>query len=512
MEFTIQTQCELIFRITLEITLDISSLTFTLSQILSVLFVIYVFIIIGVILLDNRSPQSTFAWLFLMITFPFLGFLIYIMFGRGYKAFSHEDKIARIGGLSSLFGQVIKPIRDAQENYTEIVRREKPESYRQKLLSLLKHNSPSLLTVYNRVEILQDVTEKYPRLLEDVRNAKSSINLLYYIWSEDEYTLQLKDALIERAKAGVKVHALADASCLNVSKQYLQDLRDGGVKIFPYRVYMKIGRLHTANYRSHRKIVVIDGKIGYIGGLNLDKEQLPGGNRLGSWRDTHLRIEGEAALALQSAFAVSWYNTTREKFDAETYFPKPDVSQLPITPVQITLGGPDSQWKAMQQLYFFMIMTATRKVQIQSPFFIPDESLLEALKSAALAGVEVEIMVSKHGTALELAHLASFTYLADVAQAGAKVYLYNKGYFHSKTINVDSQLCAIGTANFDIRSFSINYEAMAVLYDSEKARELAADFENDIECCEVFNLEKYQASPLWRRLLTSTTRLASPLL
>jgi cardiolipin synthase len=275
---------------------------------------------------------------------------------------------------------------------------------------------------------------------------------------------------------------------------------------------MKIGRLHTANYRSHRKIVLIDGKIGYIGGLNLDKEQLPGGNRLGSWRDTHLRIEGEAALALQSAFAVSWYNTTREKFDAETYFPKPDVSQLPITPVQITLGGPDSQWKAMQQLYFFMIMTATRKVQIQSPFFIPDESLLEALKSAALAGVEVEIMVSKHGTALELAHLASFTYLADVAQAGAKVYLYNKGYFHSKTINVDSQLCAIGTANFDIRSFSINYEAMAVLYDSEKARELAADFENDIECCEVFNLEKYQASPLWRRLLTSTTRLASPLL
>jgi cardiolipin synthase len=270
--------------------------------------------------------------------------------------------------------------------------------------------------------------------------------------------------------------------------------------------------LHSANYRSHRKIVVIDGKIGYIGGMNLDKEQLPGGNRLGSWRDTHLRIEGEAALALQSTFAVSWYNTTKEIFDPQTYFPKPDTSQLPVTPVQLTLGGPDSQWKAMQQLYFFMIMTAERTVQIQSPFFIPDESLLEAIKAAALSGVKVEIMVSKHGTALELAHRASMTYLAEVVRSGAKVYLYNKGYFHSKTINVDSEVCAIGTANFDIRSFYINYEAMAVLYDADKATELAADFENDISCCEVFTLAQYQAYPLWRRLLNSTTRLASPLL
>jgi cardiolipin synthase len=491
---------------------DILSITLTLQQILSLLIVIYICIVAGVILLDNRAPQSTFAWLFLMVAFPILGFLIYIFFGRNYKAFSNEDKLARIGGLSSLYGQTIQPLRAVQDEYAEIVRREKPESYRRKLLSLVTRNSPSLLTIYNRVEILHDVTEKYPRLLEDVRNAKSSIHLLYYIWSEDEFTVQLKDALIERAKAGVKVHALADASGLGVSKEYLQALQAAGAQLLPYRVYKRIGRLHSSNYRSHRKIVVIDGRIGYVGGLNLDKEQLPGGNRLGSWHDTHLSIEGEAALALQASFAVNWYNTTQEKFDAETYFPKVDISQLPITPVQITLGGPDSQWKAMQQLYFFMIMTATRKVQIQSPFFIPDESLLEALKPAALAGVEVEIMVSKHGTALELAHLASFTYLAEVVQAGAKVYLYNKGYFHSKTINVDSQLCAIGTANFDIRSFSINYEAMAVLYDSEKARELAADFENDIECCEVFSLEKYQESPLWRHLLNSSTRLASPLL
>ncbi|HJS20721.1 MAG TPA: cardiolipin synthase [Anaerolineales bacterium] len=492
--------------------MDISSITLTLQQILGVVYVIYVCIVGGIILLDNRSPQSTFAWLFLMLSFPILGFLVYVFFGRGYKAFSRENKLARLGGLSTLYGTVIQPLRDIQDEYAEIVRREEPESYRQKLLSLVKRNSPSILTIYNQVEILQDVTEKYPSLLEDVRNAKSSIHLLYYIWSEDEFTVQLKDALIERAKAGVKVHALADASCLNVSKQYLEDLRKAGVQLLPYKVFKQIGRLHTANYRSHRKIVVIDGKIGYIGGMNLDKEQLPGGNPLGSWRDTHLRIVGEGALALQASFAVSWYNTTKEIFDAETYFPKVDTSQLPVTPLQLTLGGPDSQWKAMQQLYFFMIMTAEKKVQIQSPFFVPDESLLEAIKAAALSGVQVQIMVSKHGTAVELAHRASFTYLAEVVRSGAKVYLYDKGYFHSKTINVDSQVCAIGTANFDIRSFSINYEAMAVLYDKEMADELAADFENDLKSCEEFSLAAYKASPLWRRLLNSTARLASPLL
>jgi cardiolipin synthase len=490
----------------------ITSLPQLLQVLAWIVFAVYVIGVIIFILMDNRTPQSTFAWLFLMLTFPILGFLVYIFFGRNYKAFSNEAKLARIGGLSSLYAQVITPLLDVQNEYIEIVKSKKTESYRHKLLSLVTRNSPSLLTVYNHVEILQDAAEKYPRLLEDVRNAKSSIHLLYYIWSEDEFTIQLKDALIERAKAGVKVHALNDATCLNVSEQYLKDLRDAGVKIFPYMPVKQIGRLHNANYRSHRKIVVIDGRIGYIGGMNLDKEQLPGGNRLGSWRDTHLRIEGETALTLQAAFAVSWYNTTQEIFDAESYFPAVDKSRLPITPVQITLGGPDSQWKAMQQLYFFMIMTAEKKVQIQSPFFIPDESLLEAIKAAALSGVEVEIMCSKHGTAIELAHRASFTYLADVARSGAKVYMYNKGYFHSKTINIDSEVCAIGTANFDIRSFSINYEAMAVLYDSEKACELASDFENDLKSCELFTWEEYQTYPFWRRLLNSITRLASPML
>jgi cardiolipin synthase len=194
------------------------------------------------------------------------------------------------------------------------------------------------------------------------------------------------------------------------------------------------------------------------------------------------------------------------------YFPPVDKSNLPFKPVQITQGGPDSQWRAMAQLYFFMILTAQKKVRLQSPFFVPDEGLLEAIKAAVLAGVEVEIICSKHGTSMELAHLASFTYLAEVAQAGAKVYLYNKGYFHAKTINVDSTICAVGTANFDIRSFHLNYEAMAVLYDKELAERLAADFDEDLKSCERLTYEGYQDYPLSKRLKNSIARLASPIL
>ena len=388
----------------------------------------------------------------------------------------------RIGGLSSLYGQVIQPLRAVQDEYAEIVRREKPESYRRKLLSLVTRNSPSLLTIYNQVEILHDVTEKYPRLLEDVRNAKSSIHLLYFIWSEDEFTVQLKDALIERAKAGVKVRALADASGLNVSKEYLQALQDAAQ--LPSTRYSDY-RLHSSNYRSHRKIVVIDGKIGYVGGLNLDKEQLPGGNRLGSWRDTHLEDRGEAVLALQASLPSTGITRPgkircRDLFPQSGYQPACDHSCADYT------GRPDSQWKAMQQLYFFMIMTAERKVQIQSPFFVPDESLLEAIKAGPVGSSGGDHGVqARYGT--RAGSPRSFTYLADVVRSGAKVYLYNKGYFHSKTINIDSQVCAIGTANFDIRSFSINYEAMAVLYDKDLAVELAADFENDLKSCEEFS-------------------------
>lgn len=472
---------------------------------------LYALGVLVIILLDNRTPQATFAWLFLMLAFPLVGLLVYLFLGRGYKAFSRQNQLARI----EIGGQLrdnLHTLDTSQGAYVQKIAAEKPASYRHQLLQLVQRNSASVLTAYNRVEILQNATEKYPRLMQDIQGAQHSIHLLYFIWTEDEFTLQVKDALIERAKGGVKVRALVDQSSFVVSKKYQEDLRAAGVELYPYLAFKNLKTLHTANYRCHRKIVVIDGKVGYVGGMNLDKEQLPGFHPLGDWRDTHLRLTGEAALALQASFAISWLNTTGEKIVDPAYYPPVSPGSQPFTPVQLTQSGPDSQWKAMQQLYFFMIMSAREKCYIQSPFFIPDESLLEAIKAAALSGVDVRIICTPRGGTYQLPYRAAYTYFADVARAGARIFLYQKGYFHAKTINIDSAVCAVGTANFDIRSFSLNYETMAVIYDDTVAHELEEDFMNDIQNCEEWSLEEYQRSPVWRRLVDSIFRLASPIL
>jgi len=310
-------------------------------------------------------------------------------------------------------------------------------------------------------------------------------------------------------EAGVEVHCLYDESGGMMSKQYRQDLKDNGVEIYPYLQYLKWGQLHTANYRSHRKIAVIDGKIGYVGGLNLDKEQLHP-PRFDTWRDTNLRMVGEGAWALQVSFIVSWLNTTDQKLSGKKYFP--DVETRNFMPVQIIQSGPDSQWAAIRQLYFLMIMSAEQKLYMQSPFFIPDESIMEALKAAALAGVDVKLMFTPRGSTYQIPYRAAHTYFKDVVEAGAKVYLYQAGYFHPKTLNVDNAVISVGTANMDIRSFSLNYEACAVVYDEGKAKELEAQFLEDMKHCKEWTLEEYQSYSAMHRFVDSVYRLSSPVL
>jgi cardiolipin synthase len=452
----------------------------------AIILAIYIAGVAVYIIMENRSPQSTFAWLLLLILLPIIGLLIYIFLGRGWHAFSQENKMARQEMGSDLMRDAGSLI-EQQPEYVDRIAKEKPESYRQKVLNLVHQNSSSVLTGLNDVEILQDATQKYPRLLEDIKNAQHYIHLNYYIWTEDEFTLQVKEALIERAKAGIEVRCLYDASGGMMSKQYLKDLTDGGVEIHPYLEY----------------------KIGYVGGLNLDKEQLDP-PAFDTWRDTHLRMVGEAAWALQVSFVISWFNTTGQKVTGKQYFPA--VETTTFTPVQILQSGPDSQWAAIRQLYFLMIMSAEEKLYMQSPFFVPDESIMEALKATALAGVDVKLMFTPRGSTYQIPYRAAHTYYKDVVEAGAKVYLYEAGYFHPKTLNVDNEVICVGTANMDIRSFSLNYEACAVVYDTEKAKELEAQFLEDMKHCSEWTLEAYESSSSMNRFVDSVFRLASPVL
>jgi len=406
--------------------------------------------------------------------------------------------------------QSMQPLRDHQGDIIAKIVSNHNLSNQKKLLHLASQNPASLLTSLNEVEILQNATVKYPRLLEDIKQAKHHIHLNYYIWTEDEFTLQIRDALIERVKAGVEVRCLYDATGGSMSWQYINDLTEAGVQIHPYLDFRSLSKIHNINYRSHRKLAVIDGEIGYIGGLNLDKDQLDGGEHFEAWRDTHLRIKGEATLAIQASFIISWFNTTQEEVIGLSYFPP--VTVTTFLPVQIAMSGPDSQFEAIRQLYFHMIMSANQKIYLQSPFFIPDESILEALKSAALAGVDVKIMCTPRGTTYSVPYWAANTYFKEVSAAGVEVYLYQAGYFHSKTISVDGLVCTVGTANMDIRSFSLNYEANAVIYDEVITKQLEEDFLEDLKHCEKWTIEEYESRNILLRLRDSICRLASPVL
>jgi cardiolipin synthase len=466
------------------------------------------------IVLENRRPQATMAWMLLFLGLPGLGLAIYVLFGRDRKAFSRERKLVR-QNLAATAGPLLAPLLQRQDE--EIVRLERQSPIRRRLMSLARRNSHSVLTTRNRVAIQQDASTHYPSLVADLQAARRSIHLQYYIWRNDPFTRELKEILLERARSGVAVRLLYDpfGSLLQLTRSYRQELEEAGARIVPVS---GLSRIHTISYRNHRKIAVMDGRIGYTGGMNIGQEHVDGGPDFDHWRDTQVRIEGEGAAVLQAIFMTDWYNATKEDLFAPPEFPRHGGSdEVPdegsYVPVQILTSGPDSEWRAIRQLYFAMIVSAQHRVRLQSPFFVLDPTIAEALKSAALSGVEVEVMVSDRGEGLNQApYWAANTYLAEVAAAGVRVHLYEQGYLHAKTLSIDGEVCSIGSANLDIRSFSINYEISAVIYDTQLAGELEAAFERDRQACSSFQRGEYESRSALIRLRDSTARLLSPLL
>ncbi|MCX6017361.1 MAG: cardiolipin synthase [Chloroflexi bacterium] len=456
---------------------------------------------------EHKAPKSTLVWLLLMWLLPGIGVVAYLFFGRDWQAFGAERRTRRMLRRTLITPEQYPNMQQLQMQQAAFLRDDSvlSESTR-RTVKLFLRNSAALLTLHNRVEILQNAQEKYPRLLADLRVAQHSISMQYYIWESDEFTQQVADILIERAHTGVQVRVLYDWLG-SLERGYVRRLREAGVRFEPYLFSQK---LHDIGYRNHRKIVVIDGDVGYLGGMNMSNEHLTGGRHFAAWRDTAFRVQGEAAAALQMIFAVGWFNTTREMLVEPRLYEtsRPDL----ITPMQIVSGGPDSEWGALRQMYFRLITQAQRCILLQSPFFILDESLSEALRTASLSGIDVRIMLQPRGGVYQVPYRAGLTFCDEVARAGARVYFYQAGYFHPKTIVIDDAICSIGTANFDTRSTSINYESNAVFYDGDLARRLAQDFHADMAHCVEFNSQQYRRRPWRSRFVDSAYRLLSPLL
>lgn len=489
--------------------LDVIAQTYT---ILSWVFVIYAAIVSVFMILENQPPPKTFSWILLFFLLPVVGVVIYFMFGRDYHPFSRENKL--------LQQEISKNIREEphvakflahQSEEIERLKQQGPPVYG-RVLALMHRNARAALFPCNTLEILQNGSEKYPRLAEDLRNAKHSIHMEYFEWSSDELMQDFKEILLERAKAGVEVRVVYDAlGCFTMlSRRYVREMNEGGVRMIPWS---PVYAIHTLSYRSHRKIVVIDGKIGYTGGLNMSKEYLTGpkGGRFTGWRDTHVRVTGQVVVGLQASFAVQWYNTTQERLLHLTYDPSP-MTEADYLPLQIVHSGPDAEWKAIREVYFALITAAQRHIYIQSPFFILDEGMAEALAGAARSGVDVKVMIAPRGPGGDYPYWAGFTYAANMAKAGVKIYLYQGAYFHAKTICVDSAICSIGSLNMDIRSFGLNYELNLIVYDEKTTQELEMDFHNDLHHCTKFNLKAYMHGNVLKRTRDSLCRLLSPLL
>jgi cardiolipin synthase A/B len=435
--------------------------------------------------------------------------LIYLFFGRDNKAFSKQSKLL-MQDLEANARPLLSPLLARQDAQLAQLSNQSPAG--KKLGMLVRRNSLSVLTTRNRIDIQQDASRFYPSLIEDLKAARHSIHLQYFIWGVDPFTESVKEILIEKARAGVEVRLLYDpiGSQAHVGRRYVNNMRAAGIKMAATSPFY---HLHTISYRNHRKITVIDGAIGYTGGMNIGQEHLDGGAGFDYWRDTQARLVGESAAILQAVFMVDWYNAVKENLFYAKYFPS-DPKELAEAgvPVQILTSGPDSQWAAIRQLYGLMIVSAQRHVYLQSPFFLPDASIAEALRAAALSGVEVKVMVSARPSGNRLPDWAGNTYIEEIVNAGVRVFLYEKGYLHAKTISIDSEICSIGSANIDIRSFSINYELAAVFYSEQIAKQLEADFERDLADCTEFNPEEYRKRGTLSRFRDSVARLLSPLL
>lgn len=492
----------------MDITTSLETIIHLIYQGIFYLFIMYIISIVIFLIADNRNPQATFAWMLLFFVFPIGGIIIYFFVGRGRKSFSQQQQLFG----EKLWADIqteIKPLLDRQSKIINNLEQKEKFTYQKKILNLAYHNAHSIVTVHNQLELLQNADQKYPRLMEDLQQAEQFIHLEYYSWNSDEFTEKVKDILLAQVQKGVEVRLIYDRiGTLSISRKYIQDLQAGGVKIYPFS---PLTQIHTLGYRNHRKIVIIDGNIGYVGGLNMAQAHLDGGKKFSFWRDTHLRIVGEATISLQAIFASNWYNATQEKLVDAKYF-NLEHDSATYSPVQIIASGPDSEWEAIKQLYFLMITAAENYVYIQSPFFIPDLAISEALTTVALSGIDIKIMLTARGPNHSLPYWAANTYIQEMARAGIKIFLYKKGYLHAKTISVDGKFCSIGSTNLDIRSFSINYEVNAVIYDQQLTCQLEQDFLDDLAVCEPFDLETYQNQSFFLKFRDSLARLFSPLM
>ena len=470
------------------------------SWVYIVIYTVYAITILGtitIIITENRNPVKSLAWVLVLTFLPIVGLVFYIFFGQSFKA---KKMVSR---------RIKRKLR--KRDYHSIVNIDTlPLSEESKQEIKLCHSLCSLPYYSgNRIKIYTTGADKFEQYLKDLKSAQNYIHIQYYIFEDDKLGTRVKETLLKCAGRGVQIRILYDdVGCWSVKKSFFQEMRDAGIMIRPFLEISFPQLASRINYRNHRKITVIDGNIGYIGGMNIADRYVEG-LKWGTWRDTHLRIEGPAVQGLQILFAVDWSFECKEVLSDSRFFPL--TGYKGTSGVQFAAGGPIGEWPNIGMLFLKAITNAKKSVYIQTPYFLPTDSLSKALQTAALAKVDVRLMIPKRSDSTIL-RLASFSYIAEMLQAGVKVYFYQPGLLHAKTLIIDDELCSVGSTNFDFRSFEHNFEANAFIYDQAVNSEMKRIFLEDQQQCRRIILHYWRHRPLIQKGLESIMRLLSPVL
>ncbi len=474
--------------------------------------VTYILILILVclrIIYDTRSTSKTLAYLLFAIFVPGIGIAFYFSFGINYRKRRIYSKKLKID--QSLRKEFERKL--AESNKKLFASDNKPIVQNLELIHLLSNRKlgSNPILPNNEVQLLFNGEELFPVLIEALQHAEKHIHIEYYIFENDGIGNTIKNILIQKAQEGVEVRFIYDDfGSSSIRKTVVRELTANGVKAYPFNQISLVKLANRFNYRNHRKIVVIDGITSFIGGINVCDKYINNGENKLYWRDTHLRIKGYSSLSLQQIFMADWNFCSGKDISVDRkYFPDITLETDHPSYVQVISSGPDSALPNILYSVIQAINLAQREILLTTPYYIPDQSLQESLIIAALSGIDVKLLVPKEGDS-RIVHLATQAYFEELLFAGVKIYMYKKGFIHSKTFATDRKIASIGTANLDLRSFDLNFEVSAIIYDEQIAGQLSDSFYKDLEDAEQITLEKWTKRTSLRKMQERIIRLFSP--
>lgn len=455
--------------------------------------------LVVVMVSENRNPVKSLAWVTVLLLLPVGGAVLYLFFGRSIK----NTHILSRRNKKRLRGAQLAP------EVASIPRQLSDDNRRQ--VQLARSLSGAGFYEGNSVEVFTDADAKLDALERDLKKATKYIHLQYYIFEDDATGRRIADILMERAAAGVKVRVIYDhVGSFHVASRFFKKMAAAGVEVHPFFKVAFPTFASKINWRNHRKLVVIDGEIGYVGGMNIADRYRDGGRKFAFWRDTHLRLTGPAVAAIQYSFATDWLFTGGTLLTETAGSTSPAVKGLRCD-AQLVTSGPVNRWGNIELLFLRAIGSAKKRIYIQTPYFLPTESLLRALESAALARVDVRVMIPYRSDSAMLTH-ASRSYISESLAAGIKVYMYEAGMLHSKMVLVDDDFCSVGSTNFDFRSFEHNFESNLLVYGPEFCSKMSHIFQRDTAKCRRIKAAEWKRRPLGHKIIESIVRLLSPIL